>query len=395
MLKELVKERLMVAADEIFALFERTIASYEEELSRTREEARQQLGAENVQQLITCQEEHPTQSQGISFTREQEDLSPSDVKKEEKEFWITQEGKCLRGPEEADPTKLQLIGASAKIEDQPPEFSKLPSSSSSQHLTTQPDGDHFVGSQADKLLAPLSDIDNTMSHRPEDEDCDDTQKPLSIDVVRTEPDNKHSQLSKKKLSKNPFTCSVCAKSYTHECHFTQHMQTHNEPFKCSICDKVFTKRKTMLQHARAHTEEKPFSCSICGKRFSWKSSITTHTKLHLPEKPFRCSFCGKRFSQKAHMESHGRTHTGEKPFKCQFCDKRFSHQSSMAYHVRLHTREKPFSCSVCDKRFTQESQMASHMKTHTGEKPFACLICGKSYSQRKAYIAHLGKHTTE
>nr|XP_061833544.1 uncharacterized protein LOC133617541 isoform X2 [Nerophis lumbriciformis] len=35
MLKELVKERLMAAANEIFRLFERTIASYEEELERT------------------------------------------------------------------------------------------------------------------------------------------------------------------------------------------------------------------------------------------------------------------------------------------------------------------------------------------------------------------------
>ncbi|XP_061786055.2 uncharacterized protein [Nerophis lumbriciformis] len=397
MLKELVIERLMVAADDIFALFEQTIASYEEERSRTRQERQQlaelkMLDVDDVQQLINCREERSTQSQGISFTQEQEDLRPSDVKKEEKEFWITQEGKCVLGPEEADPTELQLIGVSVKIEDQPPEFSRLPSSSSPQHLTTQPDEDHPEGSQADNLLAPLSDSDNTTSHCPEDEDCDDTQKPLSIDVVPTDPDNKPSQ---KKLTKDQFTCLVCAQSYTYECEFTQHMQTHNKPFKCSVCDKIFTKRKTIIEHARTHTKEKPFSCSICGKRFSWKSSITTHTKLHLPEKPFRCSFCGKRFSQKSHVESHRRTHTGEKPFKCQFCDKRFSYQSSMASHVRLHTREKPFSCSVCGKSFTRESQMSSHMRKHTGAKPFTCSICGKSYSQRKYYTAHLGTHTGE
>ncbi|XP_061896103.1 uncharacterized protein LOC133645231 isoform X3 [Entelurus aequoreus] len=55
MLKELVKERLMAAADEIFALFESTITSYEEELCRTREEKerhRQQLEAVCKTQIV-------------------------------------------------------------------------------------------------------------------------------------------------------------------------------------------------------------------------------------------------------------------------------------------------------------------------------------------------------
>ncbi|XP_061528757.1 uncharacterized protein LOC133400289 isoform X2 [Phycodurus eques] len=38
MLKALVRKRLIAAADEIFGLFERTIASYEEQLCRAREE---------------------------------------------------------------------------------------------------------------------------------------------------------------------------------------------------------------------------------------------------------------------------------------------------------------------------------------------------------------------
>lgn len=42
MLKELVRERLIEAADEIFGLFERTIASYEKQLCRAREETERQ-----------------------------------------------------------------------------------------------------------------------------------------------------------------------------------------------------------------------------------------------------------------------------------------------------------------------------------------------------------------
>ncbi|XP_054628937.1 uncharacterized protein LOC129179564 isoform X2 [Dunckerocampus dactyliophorus] len=100
MLKELVKERLMAAADEIFALLERTMASYEEELSRTREEnerQRQQLEAvyktqfvlqiEGAQQVIGHQEEHPPQPQ--------QDPQTPHVKEEAEEVWPTQEGECL------------------------------------------------------------------------------------------------------------------------------------------------------------------------------------------------------------------------------------------------------------------------------------------------------------
>ncbi|XP_061624896.1 transcriptional repressor RHIT-like isoform X2 [Phyllopteryx taeniolatus] len=39
MLKDLVRERLIAAADEIFEMFERTIASYEEQLCRARDES--------------------------------------------------------------------------------------------------------------------------------------------------------------------------------------------------------------------------------------------------------------------------------------------------------------------------------------------------------------------
>ncbi|XP_072768667.1 uncharacterized protein [Nerophis lumbriciformis] len=68
MLKELVKERLMAAADEIFALFEKTVASYEKELSRTREKERRLeavsetqpvLGIKDFQQPIRHQETRP------------------------------------------------------------------------------------------------------------------------------------------------------------------------------------------------------------------------------------------------------------------------------------------------------------------------------------------------
>nr|XP_061828943.1 uncharacterized protein LOC133614752 isoform X6 [Nerophis lumbriciformis]XP_061828944.1 uncharacterized protein LOC133614752 isoform X6 [Nerophis lumbriciformis]XP_061828945.1 uncharacterized protein LOC133614752 isoform X6 [Nerophis lumbriciformis] len=186
MFKELVKERLMAAADEIFALFEGTIASYEEELSRTKERnelQRQQLEAvcktqtvtqvKDIQPLIVCQDGLPPELQ------KQKDPQPLYIKEEEEDLWITR----LPAPEEDNLAKLPLAGVSVKYEDRddkPLQSSPLhrrpgkenkraqsPSSSSPKYATTEDDGDDFGRSQEGNLFAPLSDSDSTMCHSDE------------------------------------------------------------------------------------------------------------------------------------------------------------------------------------------------------------------------------------
>ncbi|XP_061783594.1 uncharacterized protein [Nerophis lumbriciformis] len=181
MLKELVKERLMVAADEIFALFETTMASYEEELSRTREEKeqhRQQLEAfSQIRMMLQAGDIQLLAHRGERPLQPQMEPQPPYIKEEEEELWITQGGECLLGSGEADPAELPQTVVSVKTEDSPPASSQLhhkgaepPSSSSTQHMTTEADG----GSQADNLLAPLSDWEDTTS---QDKDWDNTHKP--------------------------------------------------------------------------------------------------------------------------------------------------------------------------------------------------------------------------
>ncbi|XP_061528753.1 uncharacterized protein LOC133400288 isoform X2 [Phycodurus eques] len=152
MLKELVRERLIAAADEIFGLFERTIASYEEQLCRAREETERHrrqledvykshmvLHREDVLQRNSCAEVLPPHPQGASSNLEHSHLPH--IKKEE---------------EEADVSKLPLISVcvkSDKDEDKPPECSQL------QHLI--PGGDHCGGPPPPHFLSPLSYSDNT------------------------------------------------------------------------------------------------------------------------------------------------------------------------------------------------------------------------------------------
>ncbi|XP_054636386.1 uncharacterized protein LOC129183308 isoform X3 [Dunckerocampus dactyliophorus] len=196
----------------------------------------------DIQQLTGRQGDHPPQPQGGSSTWEQEEPQPPlikeeemqpehphikeeeeepqppDVKEEEEELSITQEGEHLQRPEEADLARLPLTGVPAVTkdhEDKPPELSQLhhspseemreaePCSSSLQHMTTEADGDHCGGSQADNLFAPLSDSDDTTSHSPEGEDSDYNQESLSSDtdcegdMMMTGTGNKHSKSSKK------------------------------------------------------------------------------------------------------------------------------------------------------------------------------------------------------
>ncbi|XP_061749019.1 involucrin-like [Nerophis ophidion] len=211
------------------------------------------------------QEERPLQ--------QQEDPQPPHIKEEEEEVWISQEGECPVGQEEADVSKFPPTVVSVKTEeheDKPPESSQLHHSPNvcekyrppeqqegsssmeqrrSQYLHVkeeepQPphfedeekqrlyphfieedkrhlisvksqgdevkgeseekreaeppssslaecDGDHCGGSQADKLLAPLSDSEDTTSHSPDTDDED------SKDDKTCHTDNTH------------FTCSTC------------------------------------------------------------------------------------------------------------------------------------------------------------------------------------------
>nr|XP_061836760.1 zinc finger protein OZF-like [Nerophis lumbriciformis] len=382
MLKEFIRERLMSAADEIFRLFEGTIASYEEELSRTREaneRHRQQREAvcstqvathvEEFNELIGCQEECPPELL--------EALQPPNIKKED-ELCIAQEEERLLESEEAFVTKLPLTAVSVKSEDQ----------------ENKP--------QTHNFLAPLSDSDDTMLHFPDSEDRCDTQELLSSDPdyeadMRTHMDSKQPELLKQKTGKECLTCSVCGKRFSSESYFTRHMRTHTgeKPFSCLVCSRQFSHKANMLSHMRTHTGEKPFVCSVCPKTFCKKPQLAQHMLTHTGEKPFCCSVCSERFSQKSNMVSHMRIHTGEKPFSCSYCSKRFSHKANMLSHMRTHTGEKPFSCLICGEHYTQKSNMVTHMRTHTGEKPFSCPVCGKRFSGKTNMVTHMRTHTGE
>ncbi|XP_061528648.1 zinc finger protein 37-like [Phycodurus eques] len=289
MLKDLVRERLIAAADEIFGLFETTIASYEEQLCRAKEEnelQRQQLEAVcKTQVVLHVQDIQRHRSSSLK----QEHLQSPHIKEEK---------------EEADISKLPLTAPhieSVDGNDEPPE---------SLQLHHSPSRNRCGGSPPDDLLAPLSD-------------CEDMEELLRSDVER-EGDDKQSNHSEKMTTfDKEETSQMC------EQHFT-----------CSVCGKRLANNSILMRHLRTHTGEKPFGCLVCGKRFTQKPSMVSHMRTHTGEKPFVCLVCGKAFTQKPHLVSHMRTHTGEKPFSCSICGGRFRHRSNLNAHMRKHQTER-------------------------------------------------------
>ncbi|XP_077374933.1 uncharacterized protein LOC144017350 isoform X1 [Festucalex cinctus] len=289
MLRAFLNQRLSAAVDEIVVVFERTIAEYEEELCRTKEEnerQRQLLDAIFIPQVavqrtdVSQENLNPLQQEWRSQVEPQEPEPPL-IKEEQQEDDIT------NLPLTVVPVKSECDDEKCQSEQN--RWAEPPSSSSSHHMTREVDGGNYGGSGAESSFAPLSDNDYIMPHSP---DTDDEE---------------HSKGDR-----------------------TYH--TGKKKWKCSQCNKSFGVKINLKRHMVIHTGEKPFACSVCGKRFSQKAHLTSHFRTHTGEKPFACSFCGKRFSRSECLITHTRTHTGEKPFRCNVCDQRFSYKYKIKKH---------------------------------------------------------------
>ncbi|XP_061824010.2 uncharacterized protein [Nerophis lumbriciformis] len=367
----------------------------------------------NVQQLLGCQEKpYPKLLKGSS-TLKLEDPQPHHIKEEEEELWITQEEECLPGREEADLAKFPPTVVCVKTEDhedKTPESSQLhhspseknksmePSSSSPQH-PTEGDGDHCGGSQADNLIAPLSDSDDTTSHVNVNMGTRTGERTFSCSVCAKKFSQRVRMLSHMRThtGERPFSCSVCGKRFFDKSTMQMHMKTHTgeTPYSCSVCAKGFIRNSDLARHVRTHTGEKPFSCLHCGKKFSKRETMLSHTLTHTGDKPFSCSVCRKGFFRNASLNRHMKIHTGEKTFSCSVCAKGFFRNSCLTRHMIMHAEEKHFSCSACGKGYANKYNMQTHMRTHTGEKTFGCSVCAKYFLKKRDLLRHMRTHTGE
>ncbi|XP_041664494.1 zinc finger protein 37-like [Cheilinus undulatus] len=397
-LRDFVNQRLTAAAEDIFGVFVRTIAEYEEQLCRCKEEnERKQKLLDDVQlrfhradnqQLSVTQEEAPSVPRSSSL--EQEDTEPPHIKEEQEELRSSQEGL-----DQAYTIKFPFAPAPVKTEDEEekPRSSQL-NEIQSEGMKTGTDGQECGGPE--QAWNSESERHSHSETQDKTEDCSEAETDDSdgwrvtmehdygLNCVENFDDDRSDN------DKKSHSCSQCSKTFTKKCHLATHMGTHKkeEPFNCPECEKKFNQKITRNIHMLVHTGEKPYNCSECNKKFNQKFHLITHMLMHTKVKPFSCSECNKTFNYNSKLTSHMMIHTGEKPFSCCECDKKFNRKSHLNRHMLVHTGEKPFSCSECDQKFNHNSKLTSHMGIHTGEKPFSCELCNQKFS----WITQVKKH---
>ncbi|XP_034045323.1 zinc finger protein 271-like [Thalassophryne amazonica] len=368
--------------------------------------------SDDVQQVSVIKDEILPEQQEWNLTVDQED-----IKEEEKNLWISQQGQQLHHWKEADVSKSSFTVVPVKSEKQTTQPSQIHQSESDESTEAEPVGS---SSTLDRTLTaqlhreydggpqPVSNLGPNSPLQPDTSGSSDTSETETDDSCEWQQTRElHSRFycqSNNIVSKQhremqamekPFSCLDCGTSFRNKGDLIRHIRIHTgeKKFVCSQCGKRFGRKGNLITHMRTHTGEKPFGCSECGKRFGLKCHLIKHTRIHTGEKPFGCSECGKSFGQKGNLISHMRTHTGEKPYCCSECGKRLRLKCHLNRHMRIHIEKKTFCCSDCGKRFGHMSSLMTHMKIHTGAKPFGCSDCSKRFGQKSKLITHMRIHT--
>ncbi|GAA6232608.1 zinc finger and SCAN domain-containing protein 12-like [Lates japonicus] len=277
MLRLLINQRLTAAAEEIFGVFGRTIAEYEEEISRSKLEIDRQrrlLDLSRKPQISVQVSSAALSEQEWSSSLDPDESKPPHIKEEEEEedeeeLWSAQQEET---PEQNDVVLFQS-GSSVRNEHNDhvtPSLSKF-QSQNLEDLELDPQPGTSVQQSCSELDEDATETSDLATGNGQ-LDCVDLEAPLS-EVV------------------DSYICTICGRAFAQRGHWAKHVQVHR---------KVETK------------VDKSYTCDICGKRLTRFDGYQKHLRIHTGEKPYCCDECGRRFSDNSNYKRHIRTHTGQK-----------------------------------------------------------------------------------
>ncbi|XP_046899815.1 zinc finger protein 391-like [Hypomesus transpacificus] len=405
MIRIFLRERLTMAALEIFEVVEVMFAECQDEISRSKEEnARLQRLLDVVSQPnITL---HRTDMQQFSLPE------PPQIK-EEQELWTSQEEEQLQGLQsettnsiftslcvkhdsvQESSSERSHINQTFKVEDREGDF--LPTNTTEEQIKAEPQVQDYAAPEPGSDSQPVSVV---APDCPAAQSLEEEHGGVLLLQNRTQnnealPGDNRPQGSHRVKTRHQ--CQQCNKTFSLKSSLVRHMRMHTRdiPYQYQHGSKQFAHKLCLVDHVKTHTGEKSYQCQECRKRFSLKSQLVVHMRTHTGEKPFQCQECNKRFSMKCTLVRHMRMHTGKKPNQCQQCSQQFASNFCLVDHMRIHTGEKPLHCQECFKIFNFKSHLIMHMRTHTGEKPYQCQECNKRFSVKCTLVRHMKTHTGE
>uniref|UniRef100_A0A674CTX7 Zinc finger protein 33B-like n=1 Tax=Salmo trutta TaxID=8032 RepID=A0A674CTX7_SALTR len=367
-LRVFLNQKLIAAAEEIFGVVEETIAEYQEEVYRTKEENRHLRSMLDVRTKPQIKSHSRADLQQLTvtvsdevFSPEQQEWSPSLGQKDPEPTQIKDEQEEPRTSQEDENHFNEFINSygcvSSGYYQNPTQSShgerySLPSTSTEQ-IKTEPYVEDYGVSEPTREPQPFSAVGTVFSA---------AQSENRGHIDRMESGGPLSGLTLKPLKSKRTKTVKGQSSHSVKDRKLNHLKSHSRPSVSWDAAPSCKSTESMMDHLQTHIGAK--CCHICGKYFAWDTFLKRHLRSHTGEKPFHCQDCGKGFTQRGHLNLHMRSHTGEKPHQCQDCGKCFSQNTSLIVHMRTHTGEKPYMCPVCRKCFTTSSMLKKHQTAH-------------------------------
>uniref|UniRef100_A0A8C2XCU0 C2H2-type domain-containing protein n=2 Tax=Cyclopterus lumpus TaxID=8103 RepID=A0A8C2XCU0_CYCLU len=270
MLRLLITQRLTAAAEEIFGVFGRTLAEYEDEICRSKLEISRQRRL-----LDLCRKPQVCLQVDSSALREQQgwssglsDMEAPPIKKEEEEEEEEEELWSSQQEEQSDVKFVFFQSGGARSE---PLDGHTTSPLSRLQDPDDSEPDPLPGTSIQQT-SPGEDALGLVSGNGRKPDCEE------LDAAQSEV-------------VDSYICTICGHAFAQRGHWAKHVQVH---------------RKTDTK------VDKSYTCDICGKRLTRFDGYQKHLRIHTGEKPYTCGECGRRFSDNSNYKRHIRTHVGQK-----------------------------------------------------------------------------------